>query len=206
MLPFFPTPMLLSAANIPVGQQLFLTNTSWTVPAGVTEISCVAIGKGGNSLVNSSQALKRGGGGGELRYINAIPVFPGEVLTIDISTAWSQIVRGSTVILRAVAGVNGGSGGSGGIGGVGWPGSSGGTANQFDSPAIAEGGGAGNYTKTNARGDGGSSPYGDGNRPTTSIYGAGASRQYSNTAGQPGCVRVIHGDGRAFPNTLTEDM
>ena len=39
--------MLLTGGKKAAGQQEFTSNTSWTVPAGVTSISIVAIGSGG---------------------------------------------------------------------------------------------------------------------------------------------------------------
>lgn len=53
---------------------------SWEVPEGVTSICAVAIGAGEVGKRSNSDA--DGGAGGDLRYVNDIPVTPGETLTL----------------------------------------------------------------------------------------------------------------------------
>ena len=57
---------------------------TWTVPAGVTNVSVVCIGAGGtNGIGNSGQA----GGGGALAYRNAITVVPGATGTVVVGAS-----------------------------------------------------------------------------------------------------------------------
>ena len=95
---------------------------SWTVPAGVTFISAVAVGGGGGGGgANSGNIGPQGGSGGGLSYQNDIAVTPGETLTIVVGAAGnggnigasggnggdSEIRRSSTVLLEARGGVGG---------------------------------------------------------------------------------------------------
>lgn len=54
----------------------------WQVPVGVTSISAVLIGGGGGGGAGGGQCQRSGGGGGGLRWINGMPVSPGETLII----------------------------------------------------------------------------------------------------------------------------
>ena len=132
---------------------------SFTVPAGVTSISALAIGAGG-------------GGGGALAYANNIAVTAGETLTVNVGSAgapgtaagtastsgtWSRLLRGGTVLVSAnggSGGVNGGAGGGGGTIGVG-TGGAGGAGGTGNSGGGGGGGGAAGYA--GAGGNGGNS-------------------------------------------------
>lgn len=62
------------------GEQLIYPNSSltWQVPDGVHSISVVMIGGGGQgSLIPAYNGSNTGGGGGQLVYLNDIPVTPG---------------------------------------------------------------------------------------------------------------------------------
>lgn len=66
---------------------------TWTVPVGVTSISAVLIGGGGSGGLGNNQREQDGGGGAGLRYINGMPVTPGEQLRICVGlggTAWTR--------------------------------------------------------------------------------------------------------------------
>lgn len=154
------------------------TPYSWTVPAGVTSISVLAIGAGGGGCRSTSAG--GGGSGGDLRYRNDLTVTPGEVLTIvsglggapgatGAAGGLSSVSRGGTNLLTA----SGGGGGttaapgarngtsttiSGSIGGG--NGGAGGTAS--GSTACFAGGGAGGYT-------------GDGTAGSSSVNATGTS-------------------------------
>jgi len=56
----------------------------WQVPIGVTSISAVLIGAGGAGAAGGNQTQSSGGGGGGLRWINGMPVVPGEILRIKV--------------------------------------------------------------------------------------------------------------------------
>ena len=79
-------PMMFSASRLAPWQAMYAYAGTYSliVPEGCTSIAGVAIAPGGGGAcgasgdTNSSPA----GGGGALSYSNAIPVTPGEVLTI----------------------------------------------------------------------------------------------------------------------------
>ena len=72
----------LRSAGPPGNQSFTSTGTStFTVPAGVTQVSVVCVGAGGKAGIgNSGQA----GGGGALAYKNNITVTPGSTATITV--------------------------------------------------------------------------------------------------------------------------
>lgn len=210
-----PSHMLIGG-DTPPGQALFLDNGSFIVPPGVTSLSAVAITRGGDASTVAS------GPGGSLRYVNNIPVVPGETLTIAVGSI-SYVRRGTTDLVRAATpgvsqvnvtgtGFNGGDGASKAAG------------------ASARGAGAGGYTSAGAnagttnsdRGGQGSDPFG--NRLTGGTAG-GASNRHGGTYGGgpaaaydagsgittpgepgPGCVRLMWGPNRLYPNTNTGDV
>ena len=97
------------ARPIPNGQQAFTTvgTTSFVVPADVTSISAVCVGGG---QAGGSNSGSQGGRGGDLRYITALAVTPGETLTVTVGAGGtvpagggggSKILRGASVLLEA---------------------------------------------------------------------------------------------------------
>lgn len=151
------------------GQQIFTASSIFVVPAGVTSISVVCVGRGstGTNAVNG-----RGGGGGALAYSNNIVVFPGESLTVTLSSIegeYSSVARGGTILVsarNASAGTGGGNGvgtvfrggsSTGGSfrGGGGAAGYAGNGGDSDRSAAASSGGGAGGATGNVAQGSGG---------------------------------------------------
>ena len=59
-----------------------LTNTSWTAPAGVTQVEVLVVAGGGGA--SGSSASSGGGGGGGLIYNSAFAVTPGTAYTITV--------------------------------------------------------------------------------------------------------------------------
>lgn len=159
-----------------VVKQITTDNNGFTenfvVPQGVNTISAVAIGSGGGAgstaRFGSSAAS---GGGGALSYSSAIPVTPGETLTVEFIPAQriydqpsinggTTLKRGDTVLLFAEAGGsvnsydsndpdapvnNQGGRASEGVGEVKFSGGSGGGAFQGQGSGYAGGGGAAGY-------------------------------------------------------------
>ena len=151
---------------------------SWTVPSGVSSISAVVVGAGGGGGGNRIYG-GGGGAGGGLAWKNNISVTPGEVLTVKIGKmasgflggsdhsgnargtngGASEILRGSTILIKASGG-NGGSGGgssvwnnpTGGAKVVGGGGGSGGVGGRHDSNNGGGGGGAGGYSGNGGQG------------------------------------------------------
>ena len=137
------------------GQQVFTSSGTFTVPAGVTSICAVAVGRGKDGAVGDGMGTPgRGGEGGTLSYTNAISVTPGESLTVTIATSTSAstgettLKRSSTVLLAARAG--GQTSGQANVGTA----FAGGTAPAPAGGYGSGGGGAGGYSA--AGGDGGS--------------------------------------------------
>ena len=103
-----------------VGQQVFTSNGTFTVPSGVSEVHVVCIGGGGGASGNGGPGGSGGGGGG-LGYKNSIPVTAGQSYTVYVGGGGS----GCSGMCSAGAGgdsyfintstVKGG-GGSGGVG------------------------------------------------------------------------------------------
>lgn len=216
------SPIIGRVGGLSSGQQLYTANGTFVVPAGVTSICVVAIGGGGPRSYDGTDYS--GGGGGGLAYANAIAVTPGESLEVTVTATdpslspqgLSQLrrVATSTSLVAASAGrVAGGNviAGTGFAGGLG--------AQYFFGPSY-QGGGAGGYTSAGGAGDpngltrggGGADPLGGGpgaaggasSNQNGLSYGGGAAA----TIGTPGlgCVRIIWGAGRAFPNTNTGDV
>ncbi|WP_392353045.1 hypothetical protein V8F63_09840 [Brevundimonas sp. LF-1] len=222
---FLPNPGILAAGtmNSPVGQQLFASwdmTASFVVPPNVTTICVVAIGVGGSAYEAGEGGSLVCQPGGDLRYFNNIPVVPGETLQVVINEQATRLVRGSTNIIHAgSAGRNRASNiGFGFNGGEGWTGGDKYWGN-------IRGGGAGGYTSAgengshmanDSRGGGGTSPFGGGpgaasgasSTPNGLDYGGGAGYEFLDGFGWggKGCVRIIWGEGRAFPNTNTGDL
>lgn len=219
-----PSPMLMVGASEPVGQQLFLAGTSWVVPAGVTSVCVVTIGRG----CEYSEYTGPGGGGyagagGGLAYVNNIAVTPGETLIVSVDNGSSSLSRGGTRLCGASA-AEWREEASPRLGqpliGTGF---AGGGGRYYGANQYANGAGAGGYTSAGAdatqavtsagrRGGGGSSPYGGGAGGNSGVapafdganYGGGGASQFG--AGGAGCVRIIWGPARAFPNTRTGDI
>lgn len=128
--------LVMAAAGVPtgpaIGQVEYTTagTHTWVVPAGVTSVSAVAIGPGGNCTGEI------GAGGGALTYVNGYTVTPGSSYTIVVgsggsgapSTAFGMIAGGAPSDDSGLpgfasgaytVGVTGSSGGSGGYGGGG---------------------------------------------------------------------------------------
>ena len=135
---------------------------SWTVPEGVESICAVAIGAGEAGERHNTDA--DGGNGGDLRYVNDIPVTPGETLTLGAGKGFvgdaeeldaghsssgdgSYLKRGAGSQATYLVYAQGGNG-SGTNVGTGGDGASGGNGSSASHPKGGGGGGAGKYTGT----------------------------------------------------------
>lgn len=220
------SPIIGRAGGLSGGQQLFTASGTFVVPAGVTSICALAIGPGGPYFDDDGSGNTGSGGGGSLSYRNAIPVTPGWTLTIQITpTTIDPYSEGRAFLLRGSALVGAGGGripapGTPSVvaGSVGFTG--GGGAYSTQGAGTMEGGGAGGFTSagqsansTRTRRGGGGTPR-DGSVLTGALAGAspnlngqayGGGAAYGGTPG-PGCVLIIWGEGRAFPNTNTGDV
>lgn len=167
---------------------------TWTVPSGVTSISIVCVGGGGNGAIEpdfvsiSSKYIYCGGGGG-LAWINNYSVIAGTTYNIVVGGAGSSSSFKTSANVN-IATANGGTIGAGGnyivnITGI-WGGGNGGTGGTAYSDgnvnASAGAGGAGGYL-----GNGGNGGFNDGYgtilEPTAGTGGAGGGGNKSGGAG-----------------------
>jgi hypothetical protein len=167
-----------SVKPVVIGSQSYTSSGTytWVAPAGVTKVSVVTVGAGGNGFTACASYAGAGGGGGALAYKNNISVTPGNSYTVVVAnrTAYStspatsyfcstSVVAaqsghyGADLLGRCNAGAGGvviaGSGNSGGHGGIGCAA----YAGSFQSCRIRAGtggGGAGGYSGAGGRGTG----------------------------------------------------
>lgn len=205
---------------VPKGQvQWIVPGTyQWTCPADVESVCCLLIAAGGNG--GFLGVTPYGGYGGGCRWMNDIPVVPGQVYTIVVGNAGSQAnagARQSNTNGEAVKssafdlfvgfsniGTPLGDGVGGGYGGVGGRYTAGST--------VGTGGWAGLYTNGTTASRSGAND-GQGTKgaqltldafSTTGDYGAGGSAIYNGSAyysygGWGGAVRIIWGANRGYP-------
>jgi hypothetical protein len=161
----------------PVGQEVFISSGSFVVPTGVTSVSAVCVGAGAGQTSGA-------GRGGDLRYITALAVTPGESLTVEIGGTSGTRIRRSTTDLLVAANGSGTSGtegtsssiggaiggGNGGVAGGGGVGAGGGGAGGYS----GNGGTGGNRTSTGVNGSGGGGGGGGGGDSGNSSRGNGA--------------------------------
>jgi len=185
---------------------------NWTVPAGVTSISVVAVGGGGGGLGHMGSGDAGGGAGGGLAYANDIAVTPGETIVVVVGAggaakwATSSDAKGNDGGLSKIVqsgsdvfGAGGGKGNSrdgtvnvaggspfGGYDGGGTGGTSGGNNNNL----TTGGGGAGGYS---GNGGAGGTPA---NAGASGSGGGGGGGGGSNNRGSGGGGGVgIYGQG-----------
>lgn len=192
------------ASAAPAGEAILTASGSWQCPPGVTSVSVVCIGKGGNGLHKALADITStlwGGGGGGLCYKNDIPVTPGQLYAATVNGSVSAILG-----LQANAGTAGRDSATAPPGGT----ASGGDAN-FSGGAGSStgpmgrrlGGGAGQYDANGGAGTGANtSPFGIGvpGPPWWGGGGASALSAGSRGDGAPGGIRIIWGEGRSFPD------
>ena len=178
----------LGAGAAAPGQQVFTSSGTFTVPAGVTSICAVAVGRGKNGAAGDGGTPGRGGEGGTLSYTNSISVTPGESLTVTIATSTSgstgetTLKRSSTVLLAARAG-----GQTSGQANVGTS-FAGGTAPAPAGAYGSGGGGAGGYS---AAGGAGGSTGGGGSAGSGGSGGGGGSGNITEYSGGGGGVGLL---------------
>jgi hypothetical protein len=196
--------------SVTIGQQAFMNpgTYSFVVPAGVYLLSGVGIGSGGGSWGHTATNIwGRVGAGAGLGWKAAIPVTPGETLTVTVaapgatststsggmagSGATTQLARGSTVLFAGYGGQPGGNtqtsqvqavgglyaGDGGGQGGLG-------TLTYWQ--LAGGGGGAGGYSGPGGAGGG---------YTTTGPAGSGGSGGGGSGAANSGGIAMTGGAG-----------
>jgi hypothetical protein len=219
-----------SSSAVPPGQETYTTagTFDFVVPLGVTSISAVAIGAGqGARNVNQVTGVGRtGGNGGNLVYSNGIQVVPTETLRVVVSAGSNPVIWSSNLIVPPACTITRLSdssvllaaqnrAGSPNIGTVVFLGGSPGTISggPFGVTTYV-GGGAASFTANGSDTTGSGTNIVDPNAAAVSrsgltpgIHGGGGSVTANDgTAGARGAVRIIWGDGRAYPNTNVLDV
>lgn len=180
-------------AELGINGQVFTSNGTFTVPAGVTKAKVTVVGGGGGGYATDTASLQPAGGGGGGATIHFITgLIPGDTIAVTI-----------------------GSGGTGGLQG-GSAATSGGTSS-FGSYCSATGGAA---AVSNTPGDGGVGSNGSLNIPGipgggnavypgvglwsspggSSIFGAGAKSIFNNGSTRNGSGYGGAGNGALHPN------
>lgn len=102
--------------------QPFTSSQTWTVPAGVTQITIHGIGGGGGG--GNAHYGAAGGGGGGAYDENTISVTPGQVLYITVGASVGAATNGNASKVGSTSGgndylnANGGSAGTNGSGNI----------------------------------------------------------------------------------------
>lgn len=191
-------------SNILTGQTEYDSNGTytWVCPSGVTSISILCIGQGGNGATSGyfpgcgccgpEWWGGGGGGGGGLAYYNNYAVTPGNSYTVQLSSM-SAFKNGATVVVFANWGnaadySNGGAGADGGgiAGYVAWSGGDG-RSGDFGggSAAVQKGGGGGGAGGYAGKGGNGGNQY-NGASAGAGGGGGGGGGATSNTKGAAG--------------------
>jgi hypothetical protein len=173
--------------------QTFTASEAWAVPPGVTSLELEAWGAGGGSGTATVNA-GGGGGGGAWSKVNALPVTPGQTITVTVGPSaavnnqqpsWASTTGANPTSTangcRASGGFIGGNGAAGGPGAGGAGGS--GTAGIGN---IQRAGGAGNAGIGASDGGGGGGGAGAGGAGGTAVGRLGGSGGIASAAGGDG--------------------
>lgn len=207
-------------SDSPKGEQMFDTagTYQWVAPEDVTSVCCVLVSPGQSGSWHFTLQRTFGGDGGGLRYRNAIPVVPGTAYTIVVTAPAQTAVDNNELPCTAfgmsvMAGPRGTPIGGevfGGYGGLGvdapsstWNGngSYGGHSGRFTNGTVAPGsssagGGNGIQIPSGAITGGTVSPSKGGE------YGGGGGNISGSGPAGKGCVFIMWGEGRRFPDRV----
>ena len=187
----------------------------WVCPAGVTSVSAVAVGAGGNQNAN----LQVGGAaGGGLGYKNNIAVNPGQTYTVTVGNtvitasggngggsyfistnvvsgnggAYGTTITGTEALGGTYIGDGGGNGGNGAAKGSGYYGGNGGAGGY-----SGAGGTGGTYQNPGTSGSGGGGGGGAGGGTGLGSYGGGVGLYGQGASGAGGTLPDGYGPGIA---------
>jgi hypothetical protein len=156
---------------------VFTSNATFTIPAGVTKIKVTVVGGGGGG--NSGNAGGGGGGGAAIKIITGLT--PGANVTVTVGSGGAASTAGGNSSFGAYCSATGGSPGANPNGGAGGLGSGG------DLNIGGQGGGGGGATNATYVGTGGSSILGGGGYGNINA-GSGAGRPYGGGGGGTGSL------------------
>lgn len=199
--------LMLLGTGVALGQatesQTFSSDSSFTVPLGVTEITIQTWGAGGGGGGRSSSNTTARGGGGGAFASSTLSVTPGTVLTITVGTGGSggpagnnagsaggftAVNQGMTVLVRAAGGAGGSSTDSGNGGAGGTVASSIGQTRYAGGNGVAGGGGGAGTT-----GAGGNASGNTGGTGTSEGGGNGGTTPFGLFTSAPGSPGSVYG-------------
>lgn len=192
----------LLTPSLPVGQAHFDRPGTyhWICPEGVTEVSVAMVGGGGSGESHSNVNSRYCGQGGHLRWKNNVKVVPGQTYSIRVgeSSTGRYNTSSSALGISTLTGVGGSLNGENGGPSIlmkdsGYRGGNAGGAG----PSGYSGRGLNLKTWTPQAGSGFQGGKGG---------GGGSADHWQSGLGGPGAVRIIWGEGRAFPNLNIGDM
>lgn len=189
-----------------LGDVLTASAQNWRVPDGVTSICAVLVGHGGGngSVVNNRIA----GRGGALRWINNIPVVPGEVINLYIpinNTAVNNatLSKAGSLIIQAQSGLS--NIGSTVMDGVTIGGGDGGNVVLS---GVCGGGGAGGYTGNGGNGtaNAGLPGEGGGGGGGCYYYSQYSRKNFGTVGGGVGLYGILNGAVQSGAGSVTESV
>lgn len=175
----------------------------WTCPPNVTAVSVALVGAGGSGKVSAGNT----GAGGNVRYVNDVPVIPGQTYTITLPQVdyGTASARNTTSAFGYTAASPLGGNVQGGNGTAGWSSrysdlESGGNVGFIPAGRAGQGINLKTFAPT--------SPTGTFSRHGGACGGGGGFWRDRENAGQggPAGVRIIWGENRAFPSTNIGDL
>ncbi len=177
------------------GKQIFTSDGTFTVPAGVTEVEVLVVaggGAGGDNTTTTTQTGAGGGGGGGVTYNGSYVVTPGNNITVTVGAGGSvnangQGGSGENSVFGSIT-TTGGGGGGYRDNGSGLAGGSGGGAGYNGTPGAGvvgqgfDGGDDFSGSQYNGGGGGGASELG--NNANVNSAGDGGNGYASDISGQ----------------------
>mgnify|MGYP003649819988 FL=1 len=174
-----------------------ITNTSWTAPAGVTQVEVLCVGGGGGGGYNGGG----GGGAGGLLYSTAYTVVPGTIYTVTVGTGGAPSLASANVASAGTNSVFGALTASGGGGGNSRSTTSGVTAGGSGGGGAAAGTGFANSAGTGVAGQGTNG--GVGTPADLGANAAGGGGGGAGTSGQAGSYVLAGGGGTGLNFSIT---
>ncbi|PKP36557.1 MAG: hypothetical protein CVT97_08720, partial [Bacteroidetes bacterium HGW-Bacteroidetes-14] len=191
--------------------ETFTTSGTFTVPAGVTEITveCWGAGGGGSTRTSNAGGSGIGGGGGGGAYSRSVvPVTPGSIYSVEVGTGGEASSPGGNSSFNSVTVVA--AGGSGGVLNSTTAGAGGTSANSTGALIYAGGNGADGFEALSGGGGGGAGSTGQGKHAigatggaaTTANGGKGGDGVSGSNNGLPGSNYGGGGSGAVRSNGI----
>lgn len=201
------SPFVLQTAGAQ-SQQTWAVSGTFTVPAGVTQITVECWGAGGGGSSINANTRRGGGGGGGAYARSVLNVSPDQVFTVSVGTGGSLNASGGSTSFGTLVVAEGGQAGQnnnsgGGIGGqasastgqIRYSGGNGGAGG-----TVSSGGGGGAAGAAGAGGNAGGATGGAGQLPNSGNGGNGVS---GSSDGRPGLLFGGGGSGAVTNSNIS---